>query len=166
MLPGAALQVWLAAMATDARASTSPPQQQRRGERPQDEGKGKNLAWSRTEMTSMRQVARMDVLQSLGPALLSACSHATILHPPCCRLRPRFAEKQRQAAVAAAEQAEHWTESRPAAAAPPPQPAAETAQEERATLLKEQAAYVRAAMEAAQAERTRALVDSMWQSLE
>lgn len=92
MLPGAALQVWLAAMATDARASTSPPQQQRRGERPQDEGKGKNLAWSRTEMTSMRQVARMDVLQYLGPALLSACSAChhfapAVLPPPAqvCR---------------------------------------------------------------------------------
>lgn len=46
-----------------------------------------------------------------------------------------------------------------------PRPPASTREELR-TLLKEQQAYEREAMDAAQQQRTKELVDSMWQGLE
>lgn len=88
------------------------------------------------------------------------------IYQPAAAAEKRFAEKQQSAAVAAAQPPRPAAAPRPPPAAAPSQPAAQTAREERATLLKEQAAYERTAMEAERAERTRDLVDSMWQSLE
>lgn len=82
--------------------------------------------------------------------------------PPPTR---RFAERQRQHAAAAQPPQQQQGQGAAAGAEAAPRPAA-SGREELATLRKEQGAYERQEMQAEQEARTRAFVDSMWQSLE
>lgn len=106
------------------------------------------------------------LLEACLPACSAPCasgiSPIPCPHPASCR----FVEQQRQRQQPQPSSQPQQQQPAPQQAQEALRPAAATEREERATLLKEQAAYERQALAAEQQQRTRAFVDSMWQSLE
>ncbi|KAI3438670.1 hypothetical protein D9Q98_001091 [Chlorella vulgaris] len=82
------------------------------------------------------------------------------IYQPAAAAEERYIKQQQQQQQRHAEAATATSTE-----AGPPSPAPSN-REDRSTLMKEQAAYERVAMEAEQQRRTQQLVDSMWQGLE